>query len=180
MTGPVATWRMVVAGAIVAGLGLGLGAVALSSDPVPPGAQLPKSLVTVPPATTSAATNSTAVPTTSPTEDVVDEVRSAVAAAMRSWGAFAGSGDLADVDPFFDHAGPQWAVLEGEAGSPGVPFNAELVEHALELTDRIAVVTGTVTFVAGDESQSADWQIELRSDADGRWLIWSVLSVDAG
>ncbi len=180
MTDPVATWRMVVAGAIVTGLGLGLGAVALSSDPIPPGARPPKSLVTVPPATTSAETNSTAVPTTSPTEDVADEVRSAVAAALLAWGSFAGSGDLADVDPFFDHVGPQWAVLEGEAGSPGVPFNAELVEHSLELTDRTAVVTGTVTFVAGDEFQSADWQIELRSDAQGRWLIWSVREFAAG
>ena len=180
MTVPVAAWRMVVAGAIVTGLGLGLGAVTLSSDAVPQRSEPPKSLVTVPPATTSAATNSTVVPTTSPTEDVVDEVRYAVAAALHGWGIFAGSGDLADVDALFDHVGPQWAVLEGEAGSPGVPFNAELVEHSLELTDRTAVVTGTVTFVAGDESRSADWQIELRSDAQGRWLIWSVREFAAG
>ena len=179
MTDPVATWRMVVAGAIVAGLGLGLGAVALSSE-LPPRVGPTSKLVDVPPPTTSGATSSTAVPTTSPTEDVADEVRSAVAAALLAWGSFAGSGDLEDVDPFFDHVGPQWAVLEGEAGSPGVPFKAELVEHSLEPTDRTAVVTGTVTFVAGDESQSADWQIELRSDAQGRWLIWSVREFAAG
>ncbi len=179
MTDPVATWRLVVAGAIVTGLGLGLGAVALSSE-APPRVRPSSSSVAVPPVTTSASPSTTSEFSASPAEAAPEEVRSAVVAALLAWGRFAGSGDLADVDSFFDHGGPQWAVLQGEAGSSAVPFEAELVEHSLELTDRTAVVTGTVTFFAGDESQSTDWQIELRSDGQGRWLIWSVRELAGG
>lgn len=180
MTDTVATWRMIVAGAIVTGLGLGLGVVAVSAGSAAPRARPPSSLPDVLPATTSASTSTTAVPPTSQPEDLTAEVRSAVAAALQAWGVFAGSGDLGDVEDFFDHSGPQWAVLEEEAGSVGTPFEAELDEHSLELADGTSVVTGRVTVVAGDESLSADWQIELRSDAQGEWLIWSVSSVDTG
>ena len=179
MTDQVATWRMVVAGAIVAGLGLGLGAVALSSEAAPRHVG-PPSLVAILPSTTPPAPSVTVAATTPSAEDVADGVRSAVAAALEAWGTFAGSGDLNDIDPFFDHAGPQWVVLEREAGTVGVPFEASLVERSLELSERTAVITGTVTFVAGDETRLADWQIELRSDAQGRWLIWSVREFAAG
>ena len=174
MTDPVATWRMVVAVAIVAGLGLGLGAVAFSSEAAQRYVGPPSSVVAILPKTTPLAPSLSAVSTTRSTEDVADRVRSAVTAALEAWGSFAESGDLTDIDSFFDHAGPQWAVLEGEAGTAGVPFEASLFERSLEFTERTAIMTGTVTFVAGDESQSSDWEIELRTDDQGRWLIWSV------
>lgn len=180
MTDQVATWRMVVAGAIVAGLGLGLGAVALSSEAAPRNLGPPSSVVAILPSTAPPATSLTAVTTSRSHEDMTDGVRSAVTAALEAWGAFAGSGDLTDVDSFFDPAGPQWAVLQGEAGIAGVPFEASLVERSLELTERTALVVGTVTFVAGDQSRLADWQIELRTDDQGRWLIWSVREPPGG
>ncbi|MDH5423035.1 MAG: hypothetical protein OEY55_14645, partial [Acidimicrobiia bacterium] len=101
MTDQVATWRMVVAGAIVAGLGLGLGAVALSSEAAPRHVG-PPSLVAILPSTTPPAPSVTVAATTPSAEDVADGVRSAVAAALEAWGTFAGSGDLNDIDPFFD------------------------------------------------------------------------------
>ncbi len=181
MTDPVATWRIVVAGAIVIGLGLGLGAVALSSDAAPPRVGSTSSLVDVPPITTSAATSTTSVSSTSPTEVSSDEVRAAVSAALRAWGTFAESGDLADVDPFFDQSGPQWAVLEEEAGSVGTSFAAVIEEESLVVDGQSVTFLAHVTLVAdGSENLSVEWEFELRMANDGRWLIWSVRELADG
>lgn len=175
MTGEVATWRMVAARAIIAGLAVSLGVVAMAGVQSPAQGEIPIGATSVP---EPIAVSSIAArpPTTVLSEvSVVEAVRGSVAEALGAWGEFAGSGDLADVEGFFDPHGPQWSVLEEESGSTGTSFSVVVEEESLVLEGRSAIFLASVTFVAeGAESLAAEWHIELRMAPDGRWLIWSV------
>jgi len=176
MTGEVATWRMVVAAAVVAGLAVSLGVVALPGEQNPAPDEIPGAG-----ATTLSSIAPRSVTTVVSEVTVGDAVRVVVSEALTAWGQFAGSGDLADVEGFFDPHGPQWSVFEEEAGSVGAPFAVEFDEESLISDGGSAVLRAAVRLVAdGGDRLVVEWEIELRPDQDGRWRIWSVRDLASG
>lgn len=175
MTGEVATWRMVIAVSVVTGLAVSLGVVARAGGQDPPSDEVPGSATSAPFTTTVSSSAPGSTTTVLSEAPVGEAVRVGVREALAAWGRFAGSGDLAEVDGFFDARGPQWAVFEQEAGSVGTSFVAEVEEESLSIDGRSATFLASITFVAeGGESLWVRWEIELRAALDGRWLIWSV------
>ncbi|MBK5267264.1 MAG: hypothetical protein JJE47_07500 [Acidimicrobiia bacterium] len=181
MTGEVATWRMVIAVSVVTGLAVSLGVVAWAGGPKPGSDEGLGNATTIPGATTPLSSAPRSTSTVLSDASIGDAVRVGVREALTAWGRFAGSGDLADVEEFFDPHGPQWSVFEEEAGLVGTSFMAEVEEESLTIDGRSAAFVASITFVAGGgESLRAKWEIELRPDPDGRWLIWSVRDLADG
>ncbi len=176
MTEPVAPWRLGVASAIVGLLGIGLAAAAWTSQPLSID-ETPAS-VTGADATsgTTASSSSTVAPlvtvSSSGTND--DEVRRTVHGALAAWGEFAASGDLQDVEAFFDPGGPQWASLSTEAGSVGAAFTAEIVQRSLHPDAGSMVFVGDIMLASNGETRVISWTIKLRRAPDGHWRIWSI------
>ncbi len=181
MTGEVATWRMVVAVSVVTGLAVSLGVVAWAGGQDPPSGEALGNATSAPSTTTVSSSAPGSTTTVLSAVSVGEAARVGVREALAAWGRFAGSGDRAEVEGFFDPLGPQWSVFEEEAGSVGVPFAAEVEEESLSIDGRSATLLASITFVArGGESFLAKWEIELRPDPDGRWLIWSVRDLADG
>lgn len=174
-----------VAGGVVAGLVALAIAAAGSSSPAPatvPAAQSTSTSrvqttvsVAPQPVETLAATTS-ARPTVASDPLVVTE------AGLAGWGRFAVSGDLAQLAPWFDPAGPQFELLAAEApglveessGSP--PYAVTLFDPVVEEEGDTATIGGRVVWArTGEPSQSHDWRIVLRQ-RDGAWSIWTVVA----
>ena len=181
MTGEVATWRMVIAVSVVTGLAVSLGVVAWAGGPKSASDEVSGNATTNPFTTTVSSGAPRSSTTVLAEASVGDAVRVGVREALAAWGRFAGSGDLAEVEELFDAHGPQWSVFEEEAGLVGTSFMAEVEEESLTVDGRSASFLASVTFVAREgESLRARWEIELRLDPDGRWLIWSVRDLADG
>jgi hypothetical protein len=181
MTGEVAIWRMVIAVFVVTGLAVSLGVVALAGGLNPASDEVPGNATSAPFTTTVSSSAPGSTTTVLSEASAGDAVRVGVREALAAWGRFAGSGDLAEVEGFFDPLGPQWSVFEEEAGLVGVPFAVEMEVESLTIDGRSATFLASVTFVArGGESLWFRWEIELRPDPDGRWLIWSVRDLADG
>ena len=194
MSEPVGRPRMAVAIGIVVALAGGL--VWQSIGPQPgdgstasaPALVVQSTVTTLPgPPSTLSPTTTVPAPTTSsasvpssviPLENPDDEMRQSIEQALTAWGAFAGSGDLDSMVPFFFEDGPQWESLVAEADSfvGGEPLEVTGDERSLTFNDASGVYRATVTFAGpGVEPVVVNWAIELRRDADGSWKIWSVL-----
>lgn len=175
MTDAVAPWRLRVATAIVALLAIGLGATTWIGRPgstrLAPASGTESDTTSVTPTTSGATVGSV---TTSATQGDNEEVRSVVADALVAWGKFAASGNLEDVEGFFDPDGPQWASLSAEAGSVGTGFAAEIVERSLLVNADSSKFVGEITFSSNDDHETVTWMIDLRQTPGSRWLIWSV------
>ncbi len=175
MTDTVAPWRLHLASTIVGLLAIGLGVTTWMSVPgstdQTSASGTGVDTISVTP-TTSGATVGSVTTLTSRNED--EEVRRALKEALVAWGVFAGSGDLADVGPFFDPSGPQWASLSAEAGSIGNGFTSEIVERSLESSPGSTLFEGDITFASKGQIRVVTWTIDLRQTPDGQWRIWSV------
>lgn len=181
MSDAVAPWRLRVAIVIVALLAIGLGVTTRIGVPGSTDQTSASGMGSDTTSGPSATNGATLERVTTVTIRSDDEVRRTVQYALAAWGVFAGSGDLADVEGFFDPHGPQWSMLEEEAGSVGTPFVAEVEEASLVFDGRFAVFRASVTLMAERfESRGADWAIELRPGLDGRWLIWSIRDLTDG
>lgn len=106
----------------------------------------------------------------------------AAKAALDAWAAFAVTGDLTLLDGTFDPAGPQYQLLQREAGdllapSPRGPlYEVELSDVSVDQSTRSeAVVSATVEWTKpGEADQSFRWDLVLRKDGGDRWLLWTV------
>lgn len=96
---------------------------------------------------------------------------------LRAWGRFAVTGDLGEVDQWFDPNGPQFARFVEEAGFSrvaGPPYTVDIRNPNVDVNDSTASVRGRVTFTkAGEGPRSYDWTIILER-SDGSWIIWTV------
>lgn len=121
-----------------------------------------------------------------PTEvPVVEAAREALAA----WGRFAISGDLDEVSPYFAHEGPQYLRLESEAprlaanplGLPAYSFEFP-TPTVLTLSADRTIVRGVITFTrAGEAARTFHWDLKMQwSDANKRWLLWTVTPTGRG
>lgn len=104
---------------------------------------------------------------------------------LAAWGRFAVTGELETVAPWFSSEGPQWERFTSEApelaADPlGDPPYRVMVE-ASDMTGGAGErrVDAGVTFVrTGEPSQTFQWRIVLREEADG-WRIWTVEEADS-
>lgn len=106
----------------------------------------------------------------------------ATRSAMEAWGAFASTGRVAGLGPWFATDGPQYRLLQQEgaglaAQAKGEPaYAVEVKDPAVVANDRTeAVVAATVTWSRpGEASQEYRWEVVLRHGQHGRWLLWTV------
>ncbi|MBT8193524.1 MAG: hypothetical protein HKO63_06120 [Acidimicrobiia bacterium] len=129
--------------------------------------------------TPSAITTTTIVPA-SAGADLRSSVRNQLGYALSAWGRFAGSGDLVELEGFFDPAGPQYQQLlteaDGLAQNGGMPYQITMPFPDIVTEADTAVVTGLVVFAREDTvDQTFNWSIEMRrSNADSTWGLWTV------
>lgn len=185
------SWRALLAGLLVLGLGGGLvWVIAFQDDkasaPAPTLAAAPGSTsATEAPATvtipTSTTTTTPPVITDTPTAPaVVVALREALAA----WGRFAVSGDMAELEDHFVVGGPQRRQLRAESGAirespPGPPayeVTASNVFSVSVTTDDVVMRAEVVWAREGEEPQEFLWDIQMRR-IEGTWRLLTVEDV---
>ncbi len=165
------TWRIIVAFGVVLALAAALVVVTQGS------------------ADTIAAPGREETSTPSPAETSPDQAATIVAdteAALRAWGWFAATGEIAAVEGVFAE-GPQLAQLRNEAeglrnSASGLPpFDFALVEPALtDVGESRAVVRSSIRMTRpGTEPADFRWDIEMTWDqAAERWRLYTVATVE--
>jgi hypothetical protein len=113
----------------------------------------------------------------------VDRVEGDLDAALRAWGVFAATGDLAAVEGAFAVDGPQYDQLQSEvadrlANAPGLPAFDFLMRDAaiVDSSKSAMVLRGDVVLQrAGVAAETFRWDVEMRWDGElGRWVLWTV------
>jgi hypothetical protein len=153
--------------------------VVLARDPGAP----PAATGAQPPPTSGAASASTtAAPSTVDPQELVTAARQA----LHAWAAFASSGDLRVVRPFFWPDGPQYRQFQREAAQHppprrGPPYRYDLANPSVGGPGRQPVVRATVTVSRpGDQPASFTWELAFRYDpAARRWRVWMVVPAPA-
>lgn len=103
-------------------------------------------------------------------------------AALDAWARFAVTGDLTLLDGTFDPNGPQYELLETEAGNrststpDAIPYEIEFSNVSVdESKDLETVVGATLRWTrSGETEQSFGWDLVLRLGSGDRWLLWTV------
>lgn len=118
---------------------------------------------------------------TSPPDTLADIRVESARAALASWGRFAASGDFSTLAGYFDPDGPQYRLLANDAangtahGSRGDPYDVT-INDATVITESAtqAVLSATAVWERpGESPQSFRWELVLRLDDDGHWLVWT-------
>jgi hypothetical protein len=112
----------------------------------------------------------------------VDPRIDSAAKALAAWGQFAVTGDLAALEGFFDKEGPQYRALMDEAqrlvgtDPGGTPYQVTLLNPSVTSAEsRQVTVAGNVVWSRQPEVQQAfAWQIVLRPEPQGGWVLWTV------
>lgn len=180
---PGSPWRLLVGGAIAAGLIMALIWSSLVDPPQDtPNPDFVSAPVAGPPAPTSTSfsvTTTTAPPVPDTTVEVAAEIQTAVDAALLAWRRFAATGDLGVLNGHFHPDSPQHPQLITKAadlaidplGDPPYRFVLDTPEITID-ADRATVVGEVVTTRSGEELKSAQWQLELvRVEGSSAWLV---------
>jgi len=119
-----------------------------------------------------------------PADPRVESARAALAA----WGRFAGSGDPSILTGLFAPDGPEYRLLATEVSEDAAgprsdrPYTVTLPEaRLLAATTNQAVISATAMWARPDEpGQTFRWEIVLRPDQAGHWLVWTLRDQQAG
>jgi hypothetical protein len=157
-------WRRRAAGGVVMALFIGVGYMLTLGRP--PGAGSP-GIAEAPPA---------------PAAPAGESVEEAATAALNAWARFADSGDVDQLGPAFDLAGPQYARLRAEApvlaatpagGAPyGFTATGIQVRPGGGDGERV-VVADVVVSRPGETDQRFAWELVMRK-SEGHWRLWTV------
>lgn len=95
---------------------------------------------------------------------------------LAAWGRFAASRDMADVEAWFEHDGPQYRQFRAETDDASstrrYTVTSEIIESE-ETGDEARVRVDAMFIRTGEPSQRFRWVVVLRNRADG-WRIWTV------
>lgn len=112
--------------------------------------------------------------------DDENDILLAATNALTAWGAFAVSGDLSTVEPYFAADGLQMEQFRTEApelaadpaGPP--PYDFLLSDPSIVAMSDSAVVSVMIVMSRiGESDQIFDWDISLIRDGE-EWLVWTV------
>lgn len=172
---------------VVAGLAAGT-MLTLNGEEAATTANIPVDTTQSRPRATRRAVRVATTPETAPVpivEERPDNVLALVDEGLAAWGRFAVSGDLGELEPWFDHDGPQYGRLASEAkelaaqplGPP--PYSVVMFDPVVEAVGDEVRVSGRVVFArTGEPSQSFDWRLIVRGPVHDR-RIWTVEDVPA-